>query len=131
MRKVDPARAALLRCSPVKIGADYFQIKIIPNDAWQEGDGNIGVISFKKLEIKIRDTVRGYVLADVVLHECLHAIWNDGFANLLDHNQSVANLQEIVASTYESGLAALFLDNPKLLKLCYHYWQPAARKRKD
>ncbi len=127
--KTDPARAAVLRCSPIKIGANYFHLEVVSDDVWQEGEDFIGKISFRRKKITVRDTARGYVLVDTVFHECLHAIWNEGVLNLPD--MSHAKTQELIASAYESGLAALFLDNPRLLKLFNHYWQPSIRKRKD
>lgn len=140
MPKNDPARAALLRCSPVKIGADYFHLKVVPTHSWKDGNDCVGVISFQDREIRFRDTIRGCHLVDVIFHECLHGVWTNHLFGILDqwppttktHGKLLlARIEEVAIRAYQSGLPALFLDNPKLLKLFNHYWQPTTRKRKD
>ncbi len=140
MKKIDPAFAALLRCSPIKIGADYFRLKVVSGKDWHEGDDYIGLISYRDGEMRFHDKARGYVLIDALFHECLHGIWNNHLANILDQwtlssrmpvTPPLGNIEEAVVGVYETGLAALFLDNPRLLKLFTYYWQPSTRKRKD
>jgi hypothetical protein len=138
--KKNPAVTALLRCSPIKVGSNYFNIKIVPNKDWTDGEGYIGLLSFQDREMRLRGNLRGYILIDAAFHECLHAIWNESLTSPLDRwitsnkvpvTPPIADVEEVVVCAYETGIAALFLDNPKLLKLFTHYWQPAARKRKD
>lgn len=135
MTKKDSAATALLRCSPIKIGPDYYRVKIVPEMNWiEEGENksNIGVLSFIDHEIRIRGDIRGYALLDTIFHECLHAIWADRLDSPLeDSTAPTQEIQETIICSYEAGIPALFLDNPKLLKLFNHYWQPTARKRKD
>ena len=140
MTKKDPAAPAILQCSPIKVGPEYYHVKIIPKKDWTDGESYIGTLSFQDHEIRIRGDKQGHVLLDAVFHECLHAIWNQSLtrpfecwigSNKVPTTPPITDVEEMVICAYEAGITTLFLDNPKLLDLCSYYWQPAARKRKE
>ena len=96
-----------MKLPPVVVGPHTYSV-----EAGEMTDGLIGDTDCITLTIRLRDGMPESVTAEVLLHECLHALW-DG-TPLRDFDDAV---EESVVSALAPPLLDLLRRNPKLLAL--------------
>jgi hypothetical protein len=132
--KPDPIHRAILAVSPVRVGAEWFKVRVISEDDWSDGDEFRGCIAYGDGEIRIRADQTGFDAVDVLFHEVVHAVVGDRAHNKFESSDiadrgKYTDLGELFTRAAEQGLTNLFLDNPRLLALFVKWWSPLARKR--
>ena len=136
-KKVSPdsVHRSILAVSPIRFGAEWFRIRIVPETQWTDSEDCRGVCSYVDREIRIKaEQNQGPDALDTLFHECIHAVINDrafGKFETDDIAQSAKyqDLGELFVKAAEQGLINLFLDNPKLLALFVKWWNPALRRK--
>jgi Zn-dependent peptidase ImmA (M78 family) len=109
-----PEVEAVLKTLPrkIKVGAYDWRIKVItdPSDFYGEASFEKAVITIWPANHQSPDRVVG-----TVLHELLHVIYtNEDLEDRAVHSAPEA-LEEDIVTGFETGLIALYRDNPKLL----------------
>jgi hypothetical protein len=92
----------LMELKGLKIGRRFYKVKrqYLPKD--------YGRVNLNRGIIRIYDPQPPFVVADVTLHEILHAIW-------ADRRLPERPTEERAVTALAQGLAAVFRDNPGLL----------------
>jgi hypothetical protein len=97
------------------------KIKIGPYD-WvvviKEGpNANCGSAVFQHLELRLwpANIKNPALVVGVVLHECLHVIYDFHALDKLPKQTSRDDVEEKVITAFEGGLVSLFRDNPKMM----------------
>jgi len=92
----------------VKVGPHVYTVQEKP-EITHEGRSCWGLCDRHALTVDVISTQQPSHALDTVLHEFLHAVWNaSGIPDEID--------EELVVSRLAQGLAALFVDNPKLIE---------------
>ncbi len=74
-------------------------------------EGKYGITRVDRLEIHIDDAGAQTQVADTLLHEILHCIWDQGGLRMED-----PGLEERVVSSLTTGILAVLRQNPKVVK---------------
>jgi hypothetical protein len=95
--------------SPVKIGAYDWHIQP------EEGDDKHGEADFENhlIRIWVGTITSPSHLVGIVLHECLHVIFDNEKLSKLKKDKE--DREEQIVLGFEAGLVSLFRDNPKLV----------------
>lgn len=95
---------------PKKLKIGYHDYEVIEWTAFEvDLSGTWGQCDKNEKKIYVCTETNSKSVADIFLHECMHAIWE--YFNL-DEEES----EENAISRLSSGLIALFVDNPKTLE---------------
>lgn len=122
------------RLSPIKFGADFFTLRVVPPDEWTCGDDSIGCIHYNTQAIHIKATGSDVQQLDTLFHECIHGVLSDRTSGKFDTGDvaqaaTFSDIGEVFTKATEIGLIAIFLDNPDLLKLLVSNWRASARRK--
>lgn len=97
--------------TPIKIGYKEVSLETISTED-AEKEGIYGKYESYNETISIQEGLKGPVLADTLVHELLHAIWNhQGTGDV----QGLARHEEFLVNTLSTGLIQVLHDNPDLL----------------
>lgn len=106
------ATAKLLAEMPrqVRVGSYDFQIVNQPEPMVENGEVSYGDCSLQTqtITIVVDDTTTKKQVVGLLIHEILHAMWDD-------RNLKKRPAEEDVVLAYEYGWVNLFRDNPKLI----------------
>ena len=97
----------------VKIGCHKYSIVIDDKIANGEGVEYWGLCNRGEFKITISKECFKHesILANTILHECLHAIWAE---RGLNHQENPP--EELIVTLLSNGIQQLYADNPQLRK---------------
>jgi hypothetical protein len=92
----------------VKVGALTYTIEALPEDIARDAD-LYGDVVDRYCKIRIDFSLDRHVVADTLIHEIMHVIWD---AYEISHKDK----EERIVRPLATGFAAVLHDNPKLAR---------------
>lgn len=103
----------------VKVGAFYYKLILQDVEEDLETD-NLGCHCSTSMTITINTNIHPLKAVEVLIHECLHAVWEQRVDEVADKKE-----EEAIVTAFGVGLATLFVDNPKFLTTIQDLWRLA------
>lgn len=102
---------------PAVVRVGYMDVPVysVPQGTLPNDDGGTSHGQYLDGEIKVEDALRGGRLANTVLHEVLHAVWDERGLDQDALAEDPGRLEEVVVNAMANGLSALIRDNPDLV----------------